>query len=71
MQTEYGKLEKTEDGIKVVYENGKTMLIVDELKTKNIPASELNAATGTGRKPRGKKTYRFVVKNNGEVLAVI
>ena len=71
MQTEHGKLEKTEDGIKVVYENGKTMLVVDDLKTKGIPAPEINAATGTGHKPRGKKVYRFVVKKDGEVLAVI
>ncbi|HKJ98910.1 MAG TPA: hypothetical protein VJ959_08310 [Desulfotignum sp.] len=71
MQTEHGTIKKTETGLEVIYENGKTMLVVENLKTNNVPAHELNAAWGIGRKPRGKKIYRFIVKNNGEVLAVI
>jgi len=71
MKTETGKLEKTENGINVVYENGSVMLTVTGLTTKNLPAPHLNIAKGRGKKPKGKKEYGFIVKTDGTVLAII
>jgi len=69
METIFGKIEKTENEIRVITENGHS-LIVENL-TEMVQEKYNNLARGWARKPRGKKLFGFTIKTDGTVLILM